>query len=146
MRKIIILVLSFFAIIIIGYFIYTILIAIASQKLPQVEITTELKKLESDIQKETYSGVGTFFEPIPEYEIEYCNANFFLHLYMKNDSLTQSKEKLDNYINSVSKRVNEKLVDKKCIDSLLIEVSSYYSKEKVDSLKIKKYRYSFPIK
>ena len=65
---------------------------------------------------------------------------------MKNDSLTQSKEKLDNYINSVSKRVNEKLVDKKCIDSLLIEVSSYYSKEKVDSLKIKKYRYSFPIK
>ena len=50
MRKIIILVLSFFAIIIIGYFIYTILIAIASQKLPQVEITTELKKLERDIQ------------------------------------------------------------------------------------------------
>ena len=67
MRKIIIFVLSFFAIIIIGYFIYTILIAIASQKLPQVEITTELKKLESDIQKETYSGVGTFFVFFSEY-------------------------------------------------------------------------------
>jgi hypothetical protein len=146
MRKIIILVLSFLAIILIGFYVYTILIAIASQKMPQVEITPELKKLESDIQKETYSGVGTFFEPIPEYEIENCNANFSLHIYLKNDSLTQSKEILDNYINSVSKRVNEKLVDKKCIDSLLIEVSSYYSKEKVDSLKIKKYRYSFPIK
>jgi hypothetical protein len=138
--------LSFSAIILIGYFMYVILIAIASQKMPVVEMSKELKDLEKIIQKETYSGVGTFFEPIPEYDIENCNAIFHLNIYIKNDSITQSKELLDAYINSVNKRVNEKLIEKKCIDSLIIEVSSYYSQEKIDSLKSKHYRYSFLLK
>jgi hypothetical protein len=144
MRKIIILVLSFFAIIIIGYFIYVILIAIASQKMPVVEMSKELKELEKIIQKETDGG-SAYFYPIPEYEIEECNAIINIDLSIRNDSLTQSKEKLDNYIKSVSKRVNETIVNKKCIDSLIVEVSSYNSKEKVDTSKSKRYRYSFPI-
>ena len=144
MRKIIILVLSFFAIIIIGYFIYVILIAIASQKMPVVAMSKELKELEKIIQKETDGG-SAYFYPIPEYEIEECNAIINIDLSIRNDSLTQSKEKLDNYIKSVSKRVNETIVNKKCIDSLIVEVSSYNSKEKVDTSKSKRYRYSFPI-
>ena len=145
MKTKIIIALSFSAIILLGYFIYIILIAIASQKMPVVEMSKELKELEKIIQKETDGG-STFFEPIPEYEIENCNAIINIDLSIRNDSLTKSKESLDSYINTVNKRVNDRLIDKKCIDSLIIEVSAHNSQEKIDSLKSKHYRYSFPIK
>jgi vacuolar-type H+-ATPase subunit E/Vma4 len=54
-------------------------------------------------------------------------------MYVNNDSITQSKELLDAYINSVNARVNKILKDKECIDSLIIDVSSHYSEEKTDS-------------
>lgn len=145
MKKIIITVFSFLAIIVIGYYIYILVIAISSEKMPVVEISKELRDLEKVIQKETNGG-SVYFYPIPEYELEDCNAHLNMDLSVRNDSLTNSKEMIDSYIKSVSKRVIENLEDKKCIDSLIIDVSSYYSKEKTDSLKSKHYRYSYPIK
>lgn len=134
-------------VIIVGiFFIYGSIMTLGNSRMPIVETSKELKKIEKEIQNETNSGISTFFNPIPKYEIEKCNAKLELNVFVNNDSLSQSKKLMDEYINTVIKRVNEKLKDKKCIDSLIIEVSSYYSKEKEDSLKSKRYRYSFPIK
>lgn len=135
---------SIIAIIIIGFYIYAFIMAKASQRMPEIEIS-DLKNLQDDLQKETNGGNARFY-PIPQHEIESCNAKLNLNLYINNDSISESKESLDNYINSVRSRVNERLVDKNCIDSLIIDVSSFYSKEAVDSLKSKHYRYSFPVK
>ena len=128
------------------FFIYGSIMTLGNSRMPIMEVPQELKELEIVMGKETKSNDHTFFNPIPKYEIENCNARLSLNMYVINDSITKSKESLDAYINTVNKRVNEQLVDKKCIDSLLIEVSSYYSKERKESLKSKHYRYSFPIK
>lgn len=134
-------------VIIVGiFFIYGSIMTLGNSRMPIVETSKELKKIEKEIQNETNSGISTFFNPIPKYEIEKCNAKLELNVFVNNDSLSQSKKSMDEYINTVIKRINEKLKDKKCIDSLIIEVSSYYSKEKEDSLKSKRYRYSFPVK
>ncbi|TBX66129.1 hypothetical protein EZL74_11105 [Flavobacterium silvisoli] len=109
-----------------------------------VEVPKELKEIEKKIQLETYGG-NSFFGSILKEDIEKCHYNLDLYIYIYNDSISKSKELLDNYVNTVNKRVNEKLKDKKCIDSLIIMVTSDYSKAKIDSLKSKRYRYSFPI-
>lgn len=129
--------------VVIGYYIYAFIITIASQSMPIVEIPPELMKLEKSLQKET-KGDARFY-PIPKHEYDNCEVTLELNIYVNNDSISQSKDRIDKYIQSVSKRVNETIVNKKCIDSLIVEVSSYYSKEKVDTSKSKRYRYSFPI-
>jgi hypothetical protein len=131
--------------VLVGYYIYAFIITIASQRMPIVEIPKELRELEKIFGKETNSNDHTYFNPIPKYEIENCEAKLELKLYLYNDTISQSKERIDKYIESVSKRVNETIVNKKCIDSLIVEVSSYNSKEKVDTSKSKRYRYLFPI-
>lgn len=115
--------------------------------MPIVEVPKELKELERDIQIETYDR-GANFDDIPEYEFQNCNAKLEIHLYVSNDSITKSKELLDLYMLSVSKRINLLLTNKECIDSLIVDVSSHYSKAKIDenNLKSKHYRYSFPVK
>ena len=127
------------------FFIYGSIMTLGNSRMPIVESSIELKKLEKEFQIETKGG-DAHFNPIPKYEIEDCLAKLNLNLYINNDSITQSKERLDTYINYVNKRINEQLVDKKCIDSLIIEVSAYNSQEKIDTLKTKHYKYSFPIK
>ncbi len=131
--------------IVIGYYTFALIIAIGSQRMSIIETPTELEELESILQKETNSGISTYFKTIPKHEYKNCAANLELKLYVYNDSLSQSKEKVDQYIQSLSKRVNQKLVNKTCIDSLIIDVTSSFSEEKIDSLKFKYYRYSFPI-
>jgi hypothetical protein len=145
MKKNIIIILSFIGLVVIGFFIYATIVAYLSQRAPEVDVPKKLKELEKEIQKETKGG-SVFFNPIEKYRIDDCDAELQLSVYINNDSISKSKELLNNYVNSINKRVNEKLIDKKCIDSLIIEVSSYYSKERTDSLKSKHYRYSFPIK
>lgn len=131
--------------VLVGYYIYAFIITIASQRMPIIETPKELNKLEKILQIETNSGISTFFNPIPRHEYDNCEVILELNIYVNNDSISQSKERIDKYIESVSKRVNETIVNKKCIDSLIVEVSSYNSKEKVDTSKSKRYRYSFPI-
>lgn len=143
--KIILIVLAPILIVAVGFYIYGSIMTLGNSRMPIIEIPQELKELENILQKETNGG-DAHFNPIPKYEIENCDAKLSLNMYVNNDSITKSKESLDSYIKTVNKRVNKKLVDKKCIDSLIIEVSSYYSKEKLDSLKSKRYRYSFSIK
>lgn len=144
MKKIIITIISIITIIVIGFYIYATIIAIASQKMPVVNISKELKELEKKILTETKGG-SVYIYPIPKHELENYNAKLSFSIYINNDSISQSKESLDNYINSVRNRVNNKLIDKKCIDSLIIDVSSFHSKKNIDNLKTKHYRYSFPI-
>ena len=144
--KIILVILIPILIVIVVFFIYGSIMSLGNSRMPIVEISKELRELENIIGKETKSNDHTYFNPIPKYEIEKCNAKLPLNVYVNNDSLSQSKKTLDEYINSISKRVNKQLIDKKCIDSLIIEVSAYNSQEKIDSMKTKHYRYSFPIK
>ncbi|OYQ35676.1 hypothetical protein CHU92_10710 [Flavobacterium cyanobacteriorum] len=145
MKKAFYIIVSLLISVVVGYYIYAFIITIASQRMPVIEIPKELEKLEKILQIETNSNDHTYFNPIPKYEIDNCEAKLELNIYINNDTISQFKEKVDKYIESVSKRVNETLVNKKCIDSLIVEVSSYNSKEKVDTSKSKRYRYSFPI-
>lgn len=145
MKKIIIIIFSFIGIVVAVFFIYATIVAYLSQRAPEVEVPEKLKELEKEIQKETKGG-SAFFNPIEKYRIDNCDAELTLFISLNNDSITRTKDMLDIYISSVNKRVSEKLINKKCIDSLIIDVITAYSKEKIDSLKFKDYRYSFPIK
>lgn len=145
MRKTIITIISIIIIVVIGFYIYAIIMAKASQKMPIVSISKELKELEKKILTETKGG-SVYIYPIPKHELENCNTSLNIDLSIRDDSISESKELLDNYINSVRNRVNDRLIDKECIDSLIIDVSSFHSKEVIDSLKTRYYRYSFPIK
>lgn len=140
MKKTIITIVGLIIIIIIGFYIYAIIMAKASQKMPEIETPKELRKLEFEIQEETHSGVGTFFNSIPKYEMESCNAILYLHVHLENDSLTQSKKIMNNYIISISERVNKEIIDKKCMDSLIV-ITKYYDRDK----KRVENRFSFPI-
>lgn len=146
MKKTITIILALFVTTAIGYYAYAYIITIGSQRMEVIKVTEELKALEKKIQKETNSNISTFFTPIPKFEIENCQGKLPLNLYVNNDSITQSKKILDNYIFKISERVNKELTNKKCIDSLIIEVSIHHKQEKANSLKHKKYRYSFPVK
>jgi len=118
-----------------------------NQTMPVTQIPKELKDLEHDIQVETFDKDANF-DDIPEYELQNCNVKLGMHLYVSNDSITKTKKALDLYILSINKRVNLKLKEKKCIDSLILDVSSYYSKAETyeNNLRAKHYRYSFSIK
>jgi hypothetical protein len=143
--KIGIIILSLLLLCVVGFFVYATIMTFGNQRMPIVEIPKELKELEKELQIETFDR-GANFDEIPKYEIENCNAE--LGIYINNDSITKSKELLDKYVLSVNKRINDRLINKKCIDSLIIDISSYYSKAKtgVNNLKSKHYRYSFPVK
>lgn len=127
------------------YLIY-IMVLLASvfgrQRMPTVKVPEELIQLKKEIENDR---IKITFYNISEIALEECNAKQRVTLRVAEDSITKSKETLDNYINSINKAVNERLINKKCIDSLVIIVSSYYRKEKIDSLKSKRYTYSFPI-
>jgi len=123
MKKTLVITISLAVILVIGYFVYAIILSIGSQRMPDIEITEELKKLENKIQKETNSGISTYFMPIQKHKIKDCNGKLSLNVYVNKDSIIKSKQLLDNYIFSISKRVNQKLENKKCLDSLIINVS-----------------------
>ena len=145
MKKKIILLFGIIIVIMIGYFIYATIITIGSQRLPTVEKSQEIKNLEKIILKETKSGIGTYFTEIPKHKIKTCNATLQLNLVIYNDSISVSQDSVKNYIQTIVNRVNATLTNKNCIDSLIIEGKSYYSKANIDSLKLRNFRYSFPI-
>lgn len=118
--------------------------ALGNQRLEAVKLSKELEKLEKIIQIETKSGDYSYFNGYSQPAIEECNAKFDISLFIDNDSIIEKGVEL--YVNSVSKRVNEKLINKKCIDSIVIHTSYDCNKEKTDSLKTKYCRYSFPVK
>lgn len=144
MKKRIFVLLGLLVAMVIGYYIYAFIITVGNQRLETIPISKELKELERQVRVETKSGDYTRFIGYAQYEVDNCNAQFKIKLSIDNDSIIEKG--IDEYVDSVNKRVNEKLINKKCIDSLIIKVSSYYSREKVDSLKSKHYRYSFPVK
>ncbi len=146
MKKKLIIILILLLLIVSVFFIYATIMTYGNQRMPEVEVPVELKKLEKIIESETNGGSAEF-TTIEEYRIKKnCNAELSLYIYMNNDSISKSKEILDKYISKVSERVNQTLINKKCIDSLIIDVSSFYTKAKSEDLKSKNYRYTFPIK
>lgn len=140
-------VLGFVILVGIIFFVYANVMTFGNQTMPLAQIPKELKELEHDIQAETFDKDASF-DDIPKHEFQNCKVKLVIHLYISNDSITKSKEQLNSYILSVSKRVNRKLMNKNCMDSLIVDVSSYYSKAEADknNLKTKYYRYSFSIK
>lgn len=145
--KIVIILLSLIIVVGIVFFLYANIMTFGNQTMPLAEIPKELKELKHDIQVETFDKDANF-DDIPEYEFQNCNVKLGIHLYVSNESITKTKKALDLYILSINKRVNSKLKDKKCLDSLILDVSSYYRQAEPDenNLKAKHYRYSFSIK
>jgi len=106
----------------------------------EVDVPIELKKLEKKFKEESNGG-DAYFRPIQKHEIDECHFNIDFFITINDDSISKSKIKLDNYINSVNKRINEQLKNKICMDSLIISVSA----SKVTFSKSGQFRYSFPI-
>ena len=124
----------------ISWILFGIIMTFGYKSMPEVDVPNELKKLEKKINEETNGG-DAYFRPIQKHEIDECHFNINFFITMNDDSISKSKNKLDNYINSVNKRINEQLKNKICIDSLIISVSA--SKAKFS--KSGHFRYSFPI-
>lgn len=143
MRKIFIIIISVITVSVLIYFVYGLIISAGSQRMKTKEVAEELKELKKDLENDK---IEVIFYEIPEIDLENCKAKQEMSIRISEDSITQSKKILDIYINSINKRINKKLKSKECIDSLNIEVFSYYSKEVVDSLKSKHYNYSFSLK
>ncbi|WP_264551494.1 hypothetical protein [Flavobacterium sp. N2038] len=143
MRKILIIIISVITVSVAIYFVYGLVISVGSQRMKTKEVAEELKELKKDLENDK---IEVIFYEIPEIDFEKCKAKQEMTIRISEDSITQSKKILDIYINSINKTINKKLKSKECIDSLNIEVFSYYSKEAVDSLKSRHYNYSFPVK
>jgi len=138
-------ILVFLGICLLTYLIYVIILMALSfghQRMPEADVPEELIELKKEI--ETDSIKITFYS-ISQVALEECNAKQEVTLTLSKYSITRSKETIDRYIDSINKAVNERLVDKKCIDSLIIKVSSYYMVKKSNSLQYNHYRYSFPV-
>ncbi len=116
-----------------SYVMLLFIFAFGHKSVPVIEVPKELKRLEEQLKIETNSSVQ--FYQIEKHCIDDCNAKLELNMYINNITITKSHESLDKYINSVKKRVNKQLINKKCIDSIVISVSSF------EIIK----RYSFPI-
>ncbi len=121
-----------------AYYLFSIFYMFGHQRMPIVTIPKEIKDLEKEIQKETNSGDYTYFNNYPQHTVDNCNSKLNLNLQIDNDSII--KKGVELYVKSINNRVN-----KKCIDSLIINVFLDYSKEEIDSLRYKNYKYSFPI-
>lgn len=143
MKKIFVFIISVIAVSVIIYFIYGLIISAGSQRMQTIEVAEELKELKKDIENDK---IEVIFYDISKIDLEKCKANQEMTIRISEDSITQSKKILDRYINSINKIINKKLKSKECIDNLNIEVFSYYSRERVDSLKSKRYKYTFSIK
>ncbi|OWP76951.1 hypothetical protein BWK62_08355 [Flavobacterium oreochromis] len=61
---------------------------------------------------------------------------------MENKKITSNEENIIKYVNTLSKRINS-LKEKKCIDSLIVEVSADCLKNERHNTNVK--TYSFPI-
>ncbi|MFK7050517.1 hypothetical protein FLACOL_02136 [Flavobacterium columnare] len=105
-----------------------------------IEIPIELKDIQKIIQKETKYSENKF-RSIIETELNNCNVNIYINIYIKNDTINTSEESLTNYVKTVSKRVNKALKDKECYKTLMIETSSNNYKK----LKNRIHSFEFPI-
>lgn len=108
---------------------------------PSVEIPEELKHLEKEIQKETNDSENNF-RPILEHEMENCEVNLHIYIYIKNDTINACEENLSNYVKTISNRVNKVLIEKECLKKLIIKTSSENDK----NLKNYNHRFEFTIK
>ena len=145
MKKVIIIILVLISILLLIFLVYAKIMTLGNQWEKVVEVPKELKKLEKEIQSET--GHRDFnFHDILGVEYENCDIKLEAYLKINNDSISKSEKSVEKYINGISKRVNNTLINKKCFNRLIIEVSSYYHKGKIESEVTKQYRYSFPIK
>jgi hypothetical protein len=114
-------------------------ICLVQKPMPITNPPKELVNLEKVIQKEVQDEAR--FDPIPEYEIENCNANIYIYIYIKNDTINSSEKNLNNYVKTISKRVNNTLQDKKCFKNIIIDAVS----ANANNLDKKSHRFVFPI-
>lgn len=124
----------------ISWLLFGIIMTFGHKIMPEVEVPKELKELEKILTKETNGG-DSHFNTIPKHEIEECHFEIELIIYMNDDHISKTKESIDNYINSVNKRIKERLKNKACMDSLIIAVSV----PKATFSRSNHFRYSFPI-
>lgn len=124
----------------ISWILFGIVMTFGHKSMPEVEVPKELKELEKILTKETNGG-DSHFNTIPQHKIDECHFEIELTVYMNDDSISKTKESIYNYINSVSKRINERIKNKECMDSLIILVSA----PKATFSKSSHFRYSFPM-
>ena len=111
------------------------------QRKPLLDIPNELQKIEKKIQVETKS-VYSGFEQIEKNKLEKCEALINLRLYLENDSIDEKN--IDKYLNEINFRVNNALIKKECLDSLIIKYSLHNKRNKEGKLIF--LQKSFPIK
>ncbi|MGO3183408.1 MAG: hypothetical protein ACTIJ9_11305 [Aequorivita sp.] len=140
MKKIIASIIIVLIALFLGFFIYKIILAKAHERMPQTETPQELKTLEIDVEKEN-SGIDIIFYEITVHELKNCHAKLEVEISIFNDSIAASKSITDSYIQSIKMRILNTIINKKCIDSLLIDASTYHSTEKI----LKDYQYSYPM-
>jgi uncharacterized protein YxeA len=140
MRKIIIIVLSCIALCVIGFFIYATIVTFGSQRAKEFDVPEDLKKLEKEIQIETHSADYTSFYRIEKQEIDNCKITLMMNLNLTDDSY-RKPETANKYVISVKERINQKLSNKRCFDSIVLIVNSINT----SGLEVSE-RYSFPVK
>jgi hypothetical protein len=139
--KIILILLLPILIIAVVFFIYGSILTLGNQRLETVPISKELKKLEEQVRIETKSGDYSHFVGYAQQEIDNCNALYNIRLSIDNDSII--KEGINDYIKNINYRVKNLIIDKKCIDSIIINVSIKDERNEKGVLIIS--RYAFPI-
>nr|WP_199156852.1 hypothetical protein [Pedobacter sp. ASV2] len=129
------------------YNLFLLAMIMGNQRRPMVPLPNELKVLKLELNNELSKGGGyVVFDEIPQDVLKDCHAELKLSLDIYDDSISRKKVLVDRYVNSVATRVNQALTDKKCIDSIIVNVYAVYNKVTVDSLRYKNYHYSFPVR
>ena len=123
-------------IIFIIWILFGVIMTFGHKSMPVVEVPKELRKLKSEIDN---IKTEIIFYEISEFDLKNCNAKQEVTIRTSEDSIVKSKIALDNYILSLRHKINLYLINKNCIDSLIIK--AYVIKSQSDN----RYRYSFPI-
>lgn len=107
-------------IIVIGFYVYSTVIGVAMQKAPELEPDKELETYGKQIEKETTGSVT--ISPVLKPDLETKQAKQHINIFILNDSLTSSDEKLKTYIDQVAEKVKNIIAKNAGIDSIVIEV------------------------
>ncbi|OPB88550.1 hypothetical protein [Elizabethkingia occulta] len=106
--------------IIIGFYVYSTIIGVAMQKAPELGPDKELETYGRQIEKETKGSVT--ISPVLKPDLETKQAKQHINIFILNDSLTSSDEKLKVYVDQVAGKVKHIMRKNTGVDSIIIEV------------------------
>jgi single-stranded DNA-specific DHH superfamily exonuclease len=141
-KKILFIIIGIILIPILAIYISGAIFAILIRSPKSIEAPKELKQLEKVIDKEIGRNGNVIFYGVERPEYNNCHAKFQIGLMA--DTVSITKDNIDEYIKFVNKRVLQNLKDKNCIDSITINAGINGIRNEKGVL-IEK-RYSFSVK